>query len=64
MPKVGFTCRCANECVALGIERGMTFSGTACIDEYGEITFIIDLQTAGPFKCHQQWFTNYFRIIE
>ena len=64
MLKVGFTCKCVNEFVALGIERGMTFSGTACIDEYGETTFVIDLQTAGPFKCPQQWFTNYFRIIE
>lgn len=64
MPKVGFTCKCVYEYVTLGIECGMTFSGTACIDEYGEPTFVIDLPITGPFKCPQKWFANYFRIID
>lgn len=64
MLEVRFICQCTNECVALGITRGMTFGGTACIDEYGETTFVIDLPTGGPLKCVQEWFANYFKIIE
>ena len=64
MLKVGFRCQCVNECAALGIARDMIFGGTACIDEYGETTFVIDLPTGGPFKCAQMWFASYFRIIE
>ena len=64
MPKVDFNCKCVKKFDALGIECGMTFSGTACIDECGETTFVIDLPIAGPFKCPQVWFANYFRIVE
>ena len=28
MPKVGFNCKCVNECVALGIECGTAIFGT------------------------------------
>lgn len=64
MPKVNFKCVCDNECVALGISCGMTFDGTACIDEYEETTFTIYLSCGGPWTMNREIFSNYFHIIE
>ena len=64
MPEVKFKCKCVNECVALGIDRGMTFGGTARIDECGNTTFAVELTCGGPLTVGQELFANYFRIIE
>ena len=64
MLEVKFKCQCINECVTLGIDPGMTFSGTARIDESGDTTFAVDLPGGGPFTVGQELFANYFRIIK
>ena len=64
MLEVRFKCECTTECVALGIDRGMTFSGTARINEYGDTTFVVELTCGGPLSVCQELFANYFRIIE
>jgi hypothetical protein len=64
MLKVKFKCKCVREIVAMGVVCGMTFSGTAFIDEYGDTTFVINFPCAGGMKCRQEWFENYFRITE
>lgn len=64
MPTVGFRCKCINECVALGIPRGMILGGTIRIDEYGYNTFVVELTCGGPLTCGQEMFASYFRIID
>ena len=64
MLKIRFNCQCINECVALGIPRGMILGGTARIDERGETTFAVELTCGGPLTIGQELFANYFRIIK
>ena len=56
MLKVKFKCKCVHEIVAMGVVCGMTFSGTAFIDEYGDTIFVINFPCAGGMKCRQEWF--------
>ena len=62
MPEVKFTCWCIKECIALGINRGMIFNGTAHLDEYGIASFTVEL-TCGTLTWNQDLFANYFRIF-
>ena len=64
MPRVNFRCLCVNDCLDFDMKCSMIYSGVVHIDEYGDTTFIVELNDGEQVKCVQEWFVNYFRIIE
>ena len=64
MPEVRFRCQCINDCWDYDMKRGMIYGGVAHIDEDGSTRFVVEMPIGSPLKCVQEWFANYFRIIE
>ena len=64
MLEVRFNCICTRDCLDFDIKRGMIVGGIVHLDEDGSTTFVIELPNGGPLKCVQEWFANYFKIID
>lgn len=64
MFEVEFRCVCTNDCWDFDMKQGMIYSGVVHIDEDGATTFVVALPNGGPLRCVQEWFANYFKIIE
>ena len=64
MLEVSFRCVCTNDCHDFDMKEGMILGGTITIDEDGSSTFAIEFPDGSVMKCVQEWFANYFKIIE
>lgn len=64
MYKCYINCVSIADCPDFGLVRGLTFDGWFEMDKEGDPHFHINLPDGSEIKCIQEWFKEFFELVE